>query len=173
MIVAGGAVSAQGVIPLLLPGFVASGSGALVFTGIQDWPGVREASLHVFHLPAYETVQILDLGWAIVVAAVAAAAVRLARDLAELTAPRAEARPSLALIMGGVAVGLLAVAFHEIASRPAELVLFSGQSSLGDVTAETAGGVLLALVVAKGLALPSRWPSASGEVRSSRRSPSA
>jgi hypothetical protein len=31
-------------------------------------------------------------------------------------------------------------------------VLFSGQSSLGDVTAETAGGVLVALVLAKGLA---------------------
>jgi H+/Cl- antiporter ClcA len=31
-------------------------------------------------------------------------------------------------------------------------VLFSGQSSLPDVTAETAAGVLVALVVAKGLA---------------------
>jgi H+/Cl- antiporter ClcA len=72
--------------------------------------------------------------------------------LAEVTTSRAEARPSLALIIGGLAVGLLAVLFHEIASRPAELVLFSGQSSLSDVTAETAAGVLVALVVAKGLA---------------------
>jgi H+/Cl- antiporter ClcA len=152
LIVAGGAVSVQGVIPLLLPGFVASGTGALVFTGIQDWPGVREASLQVFGLPVYETVQILDLGWAVVTAAVAAVAVSVARDLAEVTASRAEARPSLALIIGGLAVGLLAVVFHEITARPAELVLFSGQSSLPDVTAETAGGVLVALVVAKGLA---------------------
>jgi H+/Cl- antiporter ClcA len=145
-------VAVQGVIPLLLPGFVASGTGALVFTGIQDWPGVREASLHVFDLPAYETVQILDLGWAVLTAAVAAAAVALARDLAELMASRSKARPSLALITGGLAVGVLAVLFHEVASRPAELVLFSGQSSLPDVTAETAAGVLVALVVAKGLA---------------------
>jgi H+/Cl- antiporter ClcA len=49
-------------------------------------------------------------------------------------------------------VGVLAVVFHEVASRLAELVLFSGQSSLPDVTAETAAGVLVALVVAKGLA---------------------
>jgi H+/Cl- antiporter ClcA len=152
LIVAGGAVSAQGVIPLLLPGFVASGTGALVFTGIQDWPGVREASLQVFHLPAYETVQILDLGWAVVTAAAAAAIVTFARDLAELTATRAEARRSLALVTGGLAVGGLAVLFHEVSSRPAELVLFSGQSSLTDVTAETAAGVLIALVLAKGLA---------------------
>jgi H+/Cl- antiporter ClcA len=152
LIVASGAVSVQAVIPLLLPGFVASGTGALVFTGIGDWPGVREASLHAFELPAYETVRLLDLGWAIATAAVAAGAVALARDLAELIAGRAEARRSLALMVGGLTVGALAVLFHEIASRPAELVLFSGQSSLSDVTAETAGGVLVALVVAKGLA---------------------
>jgi H+/Cl- antiporter ClcA len=106
----------------------------------------------VFELPVYETVQILDLGWAVATAAVAAAAVSLARDLAEVTAGRTQARPSLALIVGGLAVGLLAVVFHEVASRPAELVLFSGQSSLPDVTTETAAGVLVALVVAKGLA---------------------
>jgi len=152
LIVASAAVSSQAVIPLLLPGFVASGTGALVFTGIQDWPGVREFSLHTFDLPAYETVQILDLGWAVATAAVAAVLVTLARDLAKLTARRVEARPGLALILGGLAVGVLAVLFHEIASRPAELVLFSGQSSLGAVAAETAGGVLVALVVAKGLA---------------------
>jgi H+/Cl- antiporter ClcA len=152
LIVAGGAVSAQGVIPLLLPGFVASGTGALVFTGVRDWPGVREISLHAFDLPAYETVRILDLGWAVATAIAAAALVTLARDLAKLTAVRAEARPSVSLVLGGLTVGLLAVVFHEVASRPAELVLFSGQSSLGDVTAETAGGILVALVVAKGLA---------------------
>ena len=152
LIVASGAVSAQGVIPLLLPGFVASGTGALIFTGIRDWPGVREMSLQVFDLPVYETVQILDLGWAIATAAAAAAAATLARDLAKLIATRVEARRSLALVVGGAAVGLLAVLFHEVASRPAELVLFSGQSTLGDVTTETAAGVLVALVVAKGLA---------------------
>lgn len=152
LIVAGGAVTVQGVIPLLLPGFVASGTGALVFTGIQDWPGVREMSLKSLDLPVYETVQILDLGWAVLTAAVAAVVVSLARDLAELTAARVEARRSLALVVGGLTVGVLAVLFHEIASRPAELVLFSGQSSLGDVTGETAAGVLVALVVAKGVA---------------------
>ena len=152
LIVAGGTVSAQSVIPLLLPGFVASGTGALVFTGVQDWPGVRELSLHAFDLPAYETVQILDLGWALITAAVAAVVVTFARDLALLTAGRAEAHRTLALLTGGLAVGALAVVFHEVASRPAELVLFSGQSSLGDVTAETSAGVLVALVVAKGLA---------------------
>ena len=152
LVVASGAVSSQAVIPTLLPGFVASGTGALIFTGVRDWPGVREASLQVFDLPAYETVQILDLGWAVVTAVVAAALVTFARDLAKLVASRVEARQSLSLVLGGLAVGGLAVLFHEVASRPAELVLFSGQSSLGDVTAETAAGVLVALVVAKGLA---------------------
>ncbi len=152
LIVASAAVSSQAVIPLLLPGFVASGTGALVFTGVEDWPGVRQGSLEVLDLPVYETVQILDLGWAVATAVAAAVVVTLARDLAKLIARRVEARPSLALVLGGLAVGVLAVVFHEVASRPAELVLFSGQSSLPAVTAEATAGVLVALVVAKGLA---------------------
>jgi H+/Cl- antiporter ClcA len=46
----------------------------------------------------------------------------------------------------------VAVAFRELADRPVDLVLFSGQSALPDLVAEQAGGVLLLVVVAKGLA---------------------
>ena len=151
-ILVGGAVAAPAVVPLLVPGFLAAGVGGLVFTGIHDWPGVREASLHTFDVPAYDTVQILDLAWTVVTAAAAAAVVSLSRDLAKLTATRAAARPVVSLLTGGLAVGLLAVLFRELADRPVDLVLFSGQASLSDIAGEATAGVLVALVVAKGLA---------------------
>jgi H+/Cl- antiporter ClcA len=148
----GGAVSSQAVIPLLVPGFVAAGVGGLVFTGIADWPGVREAALPLFELPPYETVQLLDLAWTVATAAAAAAVVTLSRDLAEAIVGRMMARPTASLLGGGVAVGLLAVVFREVADRPVDLVLFSGQEALPAIAGEATAGVLVALVVAKALA---------------------
>ena len=56
------------------------------------------------------------------------------------------------LAAAGVAVGALAVLFRATADRPVDLVLFSGQSELPAVVAEGSAGVLILLVVAKGLA---------------------
>jgi H+/Cl- antiporter ClcA len=52
----------------------------------------------------------------------------------------------------GLAVGALAILFRSITDRPVDLVLFSGQSELPAVVAEGSAGVLILLVVAKGLA---------------------
>jgi H+/Cl- antiporter ClcA len=56
------------------------------------------------------------------------------------------------LVAAGLAVGTLAVVFRATTDRPVDLVLFSGQSELPDVVAEGSAGVLVLLVVAKGLA---------------------
>ena len=55
-------------------------------------------------------------------------------------------------MVAGLAVGVLAVLFRAITDRPVDLVLFSGQSELPAVVAEGSAGVLIVLVVAKGLA---------------------
>ena len=52
----------------------------------------------------------------------------------------------------GSLVGVLAVGFRATADRPVDLVLFSGQAELPAVIAEGSAGVLVLLVVAKGLA---------------------
>jgi chloride channel protein, CIC family len=56
------------------------------------------------------------------------------------------------LVIAGVLVGTLAVAFRALADRPVDLVLFSGQSELPAIVAEGSAGVLALLVLTKGLA---------------------
>jgi H+/Cl- antiporter ClcA len=149
---AGGAIPAQAIGRAVLPGFVAAGSGALVFTGIGDWPGVHETSLSLPGLPPYETVRIADLGWCFLLSIGIALAVVAIRHLAHGISVRSAPRPELALVAAGLGVGLLAVVFRATADRPADLVLFSGQSEMPAVVAEGSAGVLALLVVAKGLA---------------------
>jgi H+/Cl- antiporter ClcA len=149
---AGGAIPAQAMGRALLPGFVAAGTGALVFTGVAGWPGVHHSSLALPSVPAYETVRVTDLAWCILLAAGIAVVVVVARHLAHALAARAQPKPDLALVVAGVLVGLVAVVFRALADRPVDLVLFSGQQELPAVVAEGSASVLALLVVAKGLA---------------------
>ena len=149
---ASGRIPAADLGRALLPGFVAAGTGALVFTGVDGWQGLHQASLALPELPAYETVRIADLAWCLVVAAAVAVVVVALRHLAHAVAWRASIRPLPTLVVAGVLVGSLAVAFRQLADRPVDLVLFSGQSTLPAVAVEGSAGVLLLLVLAKGLA---------------------
>ncbi|HEU0337169.1 MAG TPA: chloride channel protein [Gaiellaceae bacterium] len=149
---AGGKVPSQQIGRALLPGFVAAGTGALVFTGVADWPGLHEASLTLPPLPAYDSVRIADLAWSLVLAAIIAFIVVAIRHLGHaVMAKSASGRLSL-LVGAGLLVGGLAVTFRAVADRPVDLVLFSGQTALPTIVAEGSAGVLALLVVAKGLA---------------------
>jgi H+/Cl- antiporter ClcA len=149
---ASGQIPARAMGRALLPGFVAAGTGALVFTGIGDWPGLHQAELSLPAVPAYDSVRLVDLAWCLGIAVAVAAVVVVARHLAHSVAVRSAARPEAALVVAGLLVGLLAVAFRAAADRPVDLVLFSGQAELPDVVTEGSAGVLLLLVLAKGLA---------------------
>ncbi len=149
---AAGAIPAAALGRALLPGFVAAGTGALVFTGVEDWPGLHQASLALPPLPAYETTRIADLAWCLLLSVVVAFVVVGLRHGAHAVATRASARPVATLVVAGLAVGAIAVGFRALADRPVDLVLFSGQLELPAVVAEGSAGVLALLVVAKGLA---------------------
>lgn len=149
---AGGQIPAKMMGRALLPGFVAAGVGALVFTGVKGWHGLHQASLALPPLPDYETVRLADIGWCLLLAVVAAAVVVAARHAAHGVAAQAAKRPDAVLVVSGLLVGALAVAFRAAADRPVDLVLFSGQTELPLVVAEGSAGVLVLLVVAKGLA---------------------
>jgi H+/Cl- antiporter ClcA len=152
-------VARSGMIPsaslgsVLLPGFLASGMAALVFTGVDHWPGVAETALQLPPLPDYPTIRLLDVAWCLLVALVAAAvapdACRLAREVA---ARAAKVPPAVLLCGAGLAVSLLAVGFRAVTSQSVDLVLFSGESALPQVIAETSAGVLALLLVVKGAA---------------------
>jgi H+/Cl- antiporter ClcA len=136
----------------LLPGFVAAGTGALVFTGIEDWPGVHETQLALTGVPAYESVRLADLAWCVPVSIGVAVVVVAIRHLAHEIAARSRPWPVGTLVVAGALVGVLAVVFRATADRPVDLVLFSGQSELPTLIAEGSAGVLALLAIAKGLA---------------------
>jgi H+/Cl- antiporter ClcA len=136
----------------LLPGFIASGTGALVFTGVEDWPGLHQTSFAIPSLPVYETVRIRDIVGCVLLGAIVAIVVISFRHLAHRVAAQSTMHSGALLVVAGLLVGALAVAFRAIADRPAALVLFSGQSELPAVVAEGSVDVLLLLALAKGLA---------------------
>ena len=149
---ASGKIPAQQIGRALLPGFVAAGTGALVFTGVAGWTGLHQANLALPSLPPYESVRITDVAWCLLVAAVVSVVVVAIRHLAHGVAAQSSLGPVALLIVAGLAVGALAVVFRATTDRPVDLVLFSGQTELPAVIAEGSAGVLALLVLAKGLA---------------------
>jgi H+/Cl- antiporter ClcA len=149
---ASGKLPAQQIGRALLPGFVAAGTGALVFTGVADWDGLHQTNLSLPSLPAYDSVRLTDLAWCLLIAVVVAAVVVAIRHLAHGIAVQPRLSPVALLVGAGLAVGTLAVVFRAAADRPVDLVLFSGQAELPAIIAEGSAGVLILLVVTKGLA---------------------
>jgi H+/Cl- antiporter ClcA len=149
---ASGKIPAQQIGRALMPGFVAAGTGALVFTGVAGWDGLHQQSLSLPPLPPYESVRVSDLIWCLPMAAVIATVVVALRHLAHRVAAQSSRGPAAVLLVAGLGVGALAVVFRAFADRPVDLVLFSGQTELPAVIAEGSAGVLTLLVVAKGLA---------------------
>ena len=150
-------VAKSGIVPArmighaLLPGFVAAGSGALVWTGVGDWPGctrdrscIRCCPLR-HRAPARPALVRADLD----------RSGRRGRRRAScgVRGRSAHARTAGSRLVGaGLAVGVIAVGFRAAADRPIDLVLFSGQEALPALAAETSAGVLLLVVLAKGVA---------------------
>jgi H+/Cl- antiporter ClcA len=149
---ASGKIPAQQLGRALLPGFVAAGTGAVVFTGVAGWSGLHQENLALPQLPPYESLRITDLAWCLLIAVVISVVVVAVRHLAHGVAAQSIVGPAGLLIGAGLAVGALAVAFRAGADRPVDLVLFSGQAELPDIVAEGSASVLILLVVAKGLA---------------------
>ena len=149
---ASGKIPAQQIGRALLPGFVAAGTGALVFTGVAGWSGLHQTNLSIPSLPPYESLRFTDLAWCLLMAVVVAGLVVALRHLAHGIAAQSLLSPTRLLIVAGLAVGALAVVFRATADRPVDLVLFSGQAELPAVIAEGSAGVLILLVVTKVLA---------------------
>jgi H+/Cl- antiporter ClcA len=149
---ASGRIPAQQIGRALLPGFVAAGTGAMVFTGVAGWDGLHQVNLALPALPPYDSLRLTDLAWCLLVSAAIAIVIVGIRHLAHRISVQSTLSPVALLVAAGLAVGALAVAFRALADRPVDLVLFSGQAELPDVVAEGSAGVLVLLVMAKGLA---------------------
>jgi H+/Cl- antiporter ClcA len=150
---AGAAGLGARLVPALLPGFVAAAVGYVVFVGFGDWGGLNAPGLAVPDLEPYDGTHVLDLLVAVAVGIATAVVIALVRGLATGSGTESARRLGMAasLLGGGLAVGLLALLADGLGSDSQD-VLFSGQSSIGPLVAETSTGVVLVLLVAKALA---------------------
>ena len=136
-------------IPALVPGFVAAATGYVLFIG-RNRGGLHEASIAVPGLPLYQGTHILDLLVGIGVGVAAALLVSTVRRYAGVLDDRGQRRVSMPalLLLGGLAVGLLAQTAQWLGANSQD-VLFSGQTGIPDLIAQTSTKVVLILLVAK------------------------
>lgn len=142
---------------VLVPGLLAAGLGALIFTGLDHWTGLGTFSLAIPGLPRVSTPTVAEFGWAVVIGVVCALAGSVIRRLAPALRERFASQAMLALPVAGLVVAGLAIAFAAGSGKSANLVLFSGQSGLGPLITHSASytaPALLLLIACKGIAYP-------------------
>ncbi|ARF53989.1 chloride channel protein [Streptomyces gilvosporeus] len=140
---------------VLVPGLLASGIGALIFTGLGDWTGLGTYSLTLHHVPEAAAPTLPEFGWALAIGVLAALAGCGVRRLSLVLKGRVIRHRLPATLAMALAVAALAIAFAEATGEPATELLYSGQSALGSLFDHIAGfsaGALVLLVVCKGLA---------------------
>ncbi|MCF3142612.1 chloride channel protein [Streptomyces platensis] len=140
---------------VLVPGLLASGLGALIFTGLGDWTGLGTYSLALHDIPRAAGPTIPEFGWALVIGLAAGFAATGVRRLALYLKGHVVRHRVPATVLMGLVVGLLAMAFAAATGKPASEMLYSGQSALGSLFRDSAGytvGALLLLILCKGLA---------------------
>jgi H+/Cl- antiporter ClcA len=148
LLLEGGLAAGTALIPALLPGVVAAAVGYVLLVGVGDWGGLHSTSFTVPDLPMYDHIHVFDLPLALVVGVATVLVVGPVRRLAERM-PRGRAR-LLPLLLGGLAVGLLAETARVLGADSQD-VLFSGQSAIPSLVGETSAGIVLVLLLTKGL----------------------
>jgi H+/Cl- antiporter ClcA len=153
LMVEGGLAMGTALLPVILPGFVASAVGYLIFIGFGDWGGLEAQGLVVPNLPPYDGTHLADLLVAIAVGILGALVVVAARRLARPLDARARRRADLPIVLvgGGLAVGLLAQTADWLGADSQD-VLFSGQASVPALVASDSTKIVLILLVAKAIA---------------------
>ncbi len=139
---------------ILVPGLLAAGVGSLIFVGLDSWTGHGTFSLALPNLPPFDHPDLAEFGWALVIGLAAPLVAGGIRALALLVRPSVERRMLLLTPAVGIVVGLLAIAYSEISGKSSSEVLFSGQSALPPLVANSASytvPTLLLLIACKSL----------------------
>lgn len=146
--------AALGLMPAvaLIPVFVALAAGYLVQIGLWKLPGVGLHPLAVPGLPAYDHIHVGDLVLGLVVAVVSAVFAIVVRELAIAFDRVAHRRRREALFGAAVATAIVfAVAVEGFGVQPEE-ILFSGSAGMGTLVKETSLGIVLVILLGKGIA---------------------
>lgn len=146
-------LAAMGMLPAaaILPTFVALAGGYLTQIGINNLSGFGIHPLTVPGLPTYDSIQVRDLVFAIIVAIAAAIVAAVVREVAasvDRSFASRWAAPLVGSIITAVVLGIAMAAF-EI---PVDQVLFSGSSGMATLVEETSIVTVVAVLVAKSVA---------------------
>jgi H+/Cl- antiporter ClcA len=153
LMVEGGIGMGKALLPAILPGFVAAAFGYLLFIGFGDWGGLEASTLAVPDLPPYDGLHLGELAIAVAVGVLTALAVAFVRRLGAGIDGPVQKRYGMPVVLlgGGLVVGLLALVADGLGADP-QTTLFSGQSAIPDLIAESSAGALAVVLVAKALA---------------------
>jgi H+/Cl- antiporter ClcA len=139
---------------VILPCLVASGVGALVFTGLGDWTGLGIGALSIPNLQPAELVT-ADLVSAIPLAAVVATVMWAIFVVGRKTASFASTRPMATTVVAGLIAGCSAALYAVLTDHSPAEVAMSGQATLPALATHPeawSAAALVLLVVCKGLA---------------------
>lgn len=144
--------SAMGLLPAtLLPAvLIALASGYAVQVGVLGFGGIGTHSLAVPGLPTYDTIGIGDLAAGLLVAIIAAVVAVGVRSLALSVDRLADRARSLALIAAAL-VTAAAYAIAQAAGASPDQVLFSGDTGMASLIAETSLPLVAVILVAKAI----------------------
>jgi H+/Cl- antiporter ClcA len=138
-----------------LPGLLASGIGALVFVGLDNWTGLGTFSLALPTVPPAVPPTLATMAWAFVMGAVGALLGWLIRSLALWLRPMVHLNRVLVTGGLGLLIGVTAMAYQLLSGHSFTQVLFSGQDALPELVEHATDysvGVLILLIVCKALA---------------------
>ena len=137
-----------------LPGLLASGVGALVFIGLDNWTGLGSFSLALTSVPPAVDPTVATMSWALAVGAVGALLGWLIRWIGLSLRPVVHLNRVLVTAGMGLLIGLTAMAYQLISDNSFTQVLFSGQDALPELVEHAADysvGVLILLAACKTL----------------------
>jgi H+/Cl- antiporter ClcA len=130
-----------------LPGLLASGVGAIVFIGLDNWTGLGSFSLALTSVPPSVEPTIALMAWALVVGAVASLLGWAIRWVGLSLRPVVHLNRVLVTTGLGVVIGLVAMVYQLVSDHSATQVLFSGQDALPDLVAHTADYSVATLIL--------------------------
>ncbi|HEX6758964.1 MAG TPA: chloride channel protein [Propionibacteriaceae bacterium] len=135
-----------------LPGLLASGIGALVFVGLDNWTGLGSFSLALPSVPPAVPPTLATLVWALAMGVAGALLGWLIRFVGLWLRQVVHLNRLLVTSTLGLIIGLTAMAYQLISGRSFTQVLFSGQEALPELVEKAADysvGVLILLIVCK------------------------
>lgn len=149
---------------LVLPVLLASGVGALVFTGFGHWTGLSIGALSLPAVPHIPVPRVGEFLWGVPVAVLITVLLTAAHALGGRTAAFTARHTAVRTVLCAVAVGGCIAAYALVTGRSPEEAALSGQATLATLASDPQAwsiGALVALVFFKGLG----WAVSLGSLR--------